>query len=235
MDNWFWGTSFTEQFLELSASLTTEGEMASLQNLICSVSKRVCSRATSHCFLEFIISPAVLRSHRLNHVPIFSWLRQIVRWLPNWMGLLPRLSQQAQAKHPWMKRVMPLLLLIKFIWWPSEIEFVKHLSTYIDVTKRRLALLGAGALATGLLKTSSAFAEGNECFRWSGAVFSRIRLHDILKLSSRPFLVLWFDINWSCSWITEVPENYKSYVDAKDGYSYLYPAEWRVGCHIIPE
>lgn len=53
------------------------------------------------------------------------------------------------------------------------------------VTKRRLALLGAGALATGLLRTSSAaFAE-------------------------------------------EVPKNYKSYVDAKDGYSYLYPAEWR--------
>ncbi|KAG0551658.1 hypothetical protein BDA96_01G441900 [Sorghum bicolor] len=52
------------------------------------------------------------------------------------------------------------------------------------VTKRRLALFGAGALATGLLKTGSAFAE-------------------------------------------EVPKNYKSYVDAKDGYSYLYPAEWR--------
>jgi len=53
-----------------------------------------------------------------------------------------------------------------------------------NVTKRQLALLGAGALATGLLKTTSAFAE-------------------------------------------EVPKNYKSYVDAKDGYSYLYPAEWR--------
>ncbi|CAN6284706.1 unnamed protein product [Urochloa humidicola] len=53
-----------------------------------------------------------------------------------------------------------------------------------NVTKRRLALLGAGALATGLLKTSSAFAE-------------------------------------------EIPKNYRSYVDAKDGYSYLYPAEWR--------
>nr|CAB3496313.1 unnamed protein product [Digitaria exilis] len=57
-------------------------------------------------------------------------------------------------------------------------------SAYIVVTKRRLALLGAGALATGLLKTSSAIAE-------------------------------------------EVAENFKSYVDAKDGYSYLYPAEWR--------
>uniref|UniRef100_K4AFK7 PsbP C-terminal domain-containing protein n=1 Tax=Setaria italica TaxID=4555 RepID=K4AFK7_SETIT len=53
-----------------------------------------------------------------------------------------------------------------------------------NVTKRQLALLGAGVLATGLLKTSSAIAE-------------------------------------------EVPKNYKSYVDAKDGYSYLYPAEWR--------
>ncbi|KAL5219582.1 hypothetical protein ABZP36_020266 [Zizania latifolia] len=53
-----------------------------------------------------------------------------------------------------------------------------------DVTRRRLALLGAGAIATGLLKSSSACAE-------------------------------------------EVPKNYKSYVDAKDGYSYLYPADWR--------
>ncbi|XP_006649868.1 photosynthetic NDH subunit of lumenal location 1, chloroplastic [Oryza brachyantha] len=53
-----------------------------------------------------------------------------------------------------------------------------------NVTRRRLALLGAGALATGLLKSSSAYAE-------------------------------------------EVPKNYKSYVDAKDGYSYLYPADWR--------
>lgn len=35
-----------------------------------------------------------------------------------------------------------------------------------------------------------------------------------------------FDTDRSCS---EVPKNYKSYVDAKDGYSYLYPAEWRVG------
>ncbi|EEC74982.1 hypothetical protein OsI_11024 [Oryza sativa Indica Group] len=42
-----------------------------------------------------------------------------------------------------------------------------------NVTRRRLALLGAGALAT------------------------------------------------------EVPKNYKSYVDSKDGYSYLYPADWR--------
>ncbi|BAH92093.1 photosynthetic NDH subunit of lumenal location 1, chloroplastic [Oryza sativa Japonica Group] len=53
-----------------------------------------------------------------------------------------------------------------------------------NVTRRRLALLGAGALATGLLKSSSAYAE-------------------------------------------EVPKNYKSYVDSKDGYSYLYPADWR--------
>ncbi|CAN6295554.1 unnamed protein product [Urochloa humidicola] len=25
----------------------------------------------------------------------------------------------------------------------------------------------------------------------------------------------------------KIPKNYRSYVDAKDGYSYLYPAEWR--------
>jgi len=52
------------------------------------------------------------------------------------------------------------------------------------VTKRRLALLGAGALSTVLLNSSSAYAE-------------------------------------------EVPKNYRSYVDANDGYSYLYPADWR--------
>lgn len=44
--------------------------------------------------------------------------------------------------------------------------------SYIDVTKRRLALLGAGALATGLLKKSSAFAEGMTIFSWPEAVFS---------------------------------------------------------------
>ncbi|KAF2938629.1 hypothetical protein DAI22_03g131900 [Oryza sativa Japonica Group] len=27
--------------------------------------------------------------------------------------------------------------------------------------------------------------------------------------------------------VLEVPKNYKSYVDSKDGYSYLYPADWR--------
>uniref|UniRef100_A0ACD5YMY7 Uncharacterized protein n=1 Tax=Avena sativa TaxID=4498 RepID=A0ACD5YMY7_AVESA len=52
------------------------------------------------------------------------------------------------------------------------------------VTKRRLALLGAGALSTVLLNSSSAYAE-------------------------------------------EVPKNYRSYVDANDGYSYLYPSDWR--------
>jgi hypothetical protein len=50
-----------------------------------------------------------------------------------------------------------------------RIVFTIHLPTCIDVTKRQLALLGAGALATGLLKTSSAFAEGNG--RLSGSVY----------------------------------------------------------------
>lgn len=102
------------------------------------------------------------------------------------MGLLPQLYQQAQAKHPWMKRVMPLIVSYLNSLGDRQNCICKISSAYIVVTKRRLALLGAGALATGLLKTSSAIAEGNHGFRWSGAVFSRIRLHDILMLSRRP-------------------------------------------------
>uniref|UniRef100_A0A0D9VSL1 PsbP C-terminal domain-containing protein n=1 Tax=Leersia perrieri TaxID=77586 RepID=A0A0D9VSL1_9ORYZ len=67
---------------------------------------------------------------------------------------------------------------------PAELDLFR---IQTDV-RRRLALLGAGALATGLLKSSSAYAEGM---------------------------------------IPEVPKNYKSYVDANDGYSYLYPSDWR--------
>lgn len=88
------------------------------------------------------------------------------------MGLLPRLFQQAQAEHLLIKRVMPLLLFVSIHLMLVRIVFIKHLPTYIDVTKRQLALLGAGAFATGLLKTSSAIAEGNERFRRPDVAFS---------------------------------------------------------------
>jgi len=102
---------------------TTEGDMASLQNLICSVSKQVCARATSHCFLEFIYFPCLFWGvNILNMMLIFSWLRQILRWLPNWMGLLTLLSQQAQAEHLRMKRVMPpFCSFSQFIRWSTEL------------------------------------------------------------------------------------------------------------------
>ena len=94
-------------------------------------------------------------------------------------------------------------------------------------------MFGAGALATGLLKTSSAFAEGMTILDGLTSCLSLMRIRQFSSSLSAFFYI--FDINWSCSLISEVPKNYKSYVDAKDGYSYLYPSEWRVGCHVILE
>nr|CAB3501217.1 unnamed protein product [Digitaria exilis] len=115
--------------------------MASLQNLICSVSKRL-----EPCAEFQLVAPNHAVTAKLNGAP-------------------PSVVSASSSEASMDEKI---------------------------VTKRRLALLGAGALATGLLKTSSAIAEAGVFF---------------------------------C--ITEVPENFKSYVDAKDGYSYLYPAEWR--------
>uniref|UniRef100_A0A0E0CYV2 PsbP C-terminal domain-containing protein n=1 Tax=Oryza meridionalis TaxID=40149 RepID=A0A0E0CYV2_9ORYZ len=92
----------------------SSGEMASLQNLICSVSKQ-------------LVAPNCAVTSKLNAFP---------------PSVVNASSSEASSDEK-------------------------------NVTRRRLALLGAGALAT------------------------------------------------------EVPKNYKSYVDSKDGYSYLYPADWR--------
>lgn len=118
-----WRKARTRIFFRFIA--TPAGEMASLQNLICSVSKQ-------------LVAPNCAVTSKLNASPL---------------SVVNASSSEASSDEK-------------------------------NVTRRRLALLGAGALATGLLKSSSAYAE-------------------------------------------EVPKNYKSYVDSKDGYSYLYPADWR--------
>lgn len=41
-----------------------------------------------------------------TRVLIFSWLCQTVRWLPNWMGILPQLWRQARKKDLWMTVVI---------------------------------------------------------------------------------------------------------------------------------
>lgn len=86
-------------------------------------------------------------------------------------------------------------------------------------SKRRLLLLGAGALASTIIPVNSVLAEGIMVFFWT---------FFLTKIFWTWIRLKFYCLEFHASKNAGTPANYDSFTDLSDGYSYIYPSDWRV-------